>query len=79
MTDKQNDPIEYLAERVRFLQSQLDKSVLIEASLIATLKELLPDFGPRFAQLHKTAESVISRTDAQAVATFLEDQKRKPQ
>jgi len=79
MPDEQNDLIEHLTERVRFLQDQLKQSVAIEASLIATLKELLPGFGPRFDQLHRSAGSAIAQTDAQAVATFLEEQKRKPQ
>jgi hypothetical protein len=79
MPDKPSDPIAHLAERVRFLQGQLDKSVLIEASLIATLKELLPGFGPRFDQLYKAAENVIVQTDAQAAATLLKERKRKPQ
>ena len=79
MPDKQNDLTEHLAERVRFLQGQLERSVLIEAALIATLKELLPDFGPRFDQLHRAAGSAIAQIDAQALAKFLAEKKRKPQ
>jgi len=52
---------------------------LIEAALIATLKELVPGFGPRFDQLHRAAGSAIAQTDAQAIAAFLKEMKRKPQ
>ena len=79
MPDRQNDSTEHLTERVRVLQGQLEKSVLIAAALIATLKELVPGFGPRFDQLHRAAGSAIAQTDAQAIAAFLKEMKRKPQ
>jgi hypothetical protein len=78
MSDKQHELIEHLTGRMRFLEDELKHSVTIEASLIATLKELLPGFGPRFDQLHRAAESAIAQLDAQALAKFLAEQKRKP-
>jgi hypothetical protein len=79
MPDKQSDLIKHLAERVHFLQGQLDQSVLIEAALVTALKELVPGFCPRFDQLHRTAGIAIAQNDTQAIATFLAEQKKKHQ
>jgi hypothetical protein len=84
MSDKkQQTLVANLTQRVRFLQGQLDESVQIESALVATLTELVPGFGPRFAQLHKAAKSVVDRLDAQVAATVAKElqslKTRKPQ
>jgi hypothetical protein len=63
MTDPQKSVIETLAARVSRLQGLLDESAVNEIALIATLKELLPDFGPRFDKWRKDAKTVVAQRD----------------
>lgn len=62
--------VQTLIARILFLQHQLDQSVFHEAAVIATLKELLPGFAPRYDQLRKTAEKTFSPHDPQALAAL---------
>ncbi len=52
-----------LVEGILYLNDQLNQSVLNETALIATLKELVPGFGPRFDQFHMTAKTTLLRPD----------------
>ena len=52
-----------LHEAVLGLYAALDESSLNEIALIAALKELLPDFYPRFEQLRNAAEKQIEAED----------------
>jgi hypothetical protein len=68
MSDKKQQQLTAkLTERVQFLVSQLDKTVLIEKALEATLTELVPGFGPRFAEECKKAEKEQSLLDIAAL------------
>lgn len=71
--------MEYLAERVRILQQQQDESAWNELALIATLKELLPGFSQRFAQLHIAAQKVTSPETPKELAELVAAMKRRVQ
>jgi hypothetical protein len=77
MADPQQTLTEYLAERVRGLQKQQDESAWNETALIATLKELLPGFGPRFDQLHSAVQKMTSPASLQELEELLTALKNK--
>jgi hypothetical protein len=62
-----DESTESLADQIRALQQQQDESAMNEIAMIATLKELLPGFGPRFAQLRIGVETIMSPRTPQAV------------
>jgi hypothetical protein len=69
--------IDLVAERVLALQRQQDESAWNETALIATLTELLPGFGPRFAQLHSAARKVSSPATPRELEELLAVLKKK--
>jgi predicted pyridoxine 5'-phosphate oxidase superfamily flavin-nucleotide-binding protein len=71
MTDQER-LIEALIQRVEILQRQQDESAWNDIALIATLKELLPGFSPRFDQLRIGVEKLTSPTTPQELAKLLE-------
>jgi len=77
MPDEQTALIEFLAQRVLNLQKQIDESALNEIALIATLKELVPGFDPRFDQLRKAAKSTIEQSDREEIARLFAAWKKK--
>jgi len=74
---EQQSLVDLLAERVLILQKQQDESAWNEIALIATLKELVPGFGPRFAQLHNAAEKVTSPATLRELEEFVAALKKK--
>jgi hypothetical protein len=55
------DAVATLFEQAIRLQQQLDQSASIEVALIATLKELVPGFGPRFEELHSASHKMFAK------------------
>ena len=68
MDAETRDLIATLFEQVFRLQQQLDESALIEVSLIATLKELVPGFGPKFEQMHIASKTMFSKPNDEDLA-----------
>jgi hypothetical protein len=79
VTDYEKSATEFLAERVLYLQKQLDESVVNETALIGTLKELVPGFAPRFDQLRNGAKRMIDQRDREEIERFLSELKRQRQ
>jgi hypothetical protein len=77
MADSQQTLIEYLAERVLALQKQQDESAWNETALIATLKELLPGFGPRFDRLRNAAQKMTSPASLRELEELVAALKKK--
>ena len=75
----QKPTIECLAERVQALQRQQDESAWNEVALIATLKELLPGFSPRFDQLRIAVERATSPQTPEELAKLIEAMKKTKQ
>ena len=52
-----------LVEEILYLRKQTDESALNETALIATLKEIVPDFSHKFDQWRMKTESVLRHPD----------------
>lgn len=63
MTDELKQLLTDLVEEILYLRDQLDQSALNETALIATLKEIVPDFSHKFGQWRMKTESVLRHPD----------------
>ena len=73
MTPETHDLMVTLLAQTLRLQQQLDESALNEIALIATLKELVPGFGPRFDQLHNGARILFAGENSQILERLLSE------
>ena len=64
--------LESLQKQVRDLHTALDESALNEIALIATLKQLVPDFYPKFELLRSAAEKQIAAEDRASLRPWLD-------
>jgi hypothetical protein len=67
MDDETKTLLADLVEGILYLNDQLNQSVLNETALIATLKELVPGFGPKFDLWHMKAQKTLLRPDAKTL------------
>lgn len=64
-----------LVAEILYLRGQLKQSGLNEAALILTLKELVPEFGPKFDLWRMKAEKTLAHPDEQTLEALRKAQK----
>jgi hypothetical protein len=64
-----------LVAEILYLRGQLKQSGLNETALIATLRELVPDFGPRFDQWRMKTEKLLQHPDETTLEALRKAQK----
>jgi len=64
-----------LVAEILYLRGQLDQSALNETALIATLKEIVPDFSRKFDQWRMKTESVLRHPDEKTLEALRKAQR----
>ena len=64
-----------LVAEILYLRGQLVQSGVNEAALILTLRELVPEFGPRFDQWRMKSETLLQHPDEKTLEALRKAQK----
>jgi hypothetical protein len=64
-----------LVEEILYLRKQTDESALNETALIATLREIVPDFSRKFDQWRMKTETLLRHPDEKTLEALRKAQK----
>jgi hypothetical protein len=64
-----------LVAEILYLRGQLDQSALNETALIATLRDLVPDFSRKFDQWRMKTETLLRHPDEKTLEALRKAQK----